>query len=185
MATGRRRRVNMSHEQKLARSGCTQVSELRLRHQQHSGRERGRRVWHRPAAASAPALCGNWVATFPKRAPPRPASASMTGMGSGPTTSRSRPGNRRACGVRGRAWSPIASRDRRPQGEDGWPTRDAENQGPIAADRDTRVTARGARLLLLISSCLRARRPGEAALRPLPCFGIVKHRRHRLAGRDR
>lgn len=110
--------LNLSYEQKLERSGCTQVSELNgcdINKTKAENAAAG--VGNAPAAAtSGSPYAGNWIATFPKLAPPWPTSASMARIRCGSTTRRSMPRNPMARWYSRMAWSSTPFRGSPHQG---------------------------------------------------------------------
>jgi hypothetical protein len=136
----------MSYEQKLERSGCTQVSELSGCDINKSKAENAAAGFGAaPAAASASPYTGNWVATFPE---------------TGATVANIRIDDKDQVWVNDKQVSarkptaPWCSRsgmviytiqgDRRLKGEDGWVDNDAGTKGPSRPNDLVTITTRGA-----------------------------------------
>ena len=124
----------MSYEQKLERSGCTQVSELSGCDINKSKAENAAAGFARPRSGQRQPHAGNGVATFPRRAPRSRTSASMTKdrvwVNDKQVSTRKSDGAL----VFQEGMVIYTIQDRRLKGrEDGWVDNDAGTKGPIAA----------------------------------------------------
>jgi hypothetical protein len=166
--------MNMSYEQKLERSGCTQVSELSGCDINKSKAENAAAGFGAaPAAASASPYTGNWVATFPE---------------TGATVANIRIDDKDQVWVNDKQVSARKSDgalvfkegmviytiqgDRRLKGEDGWVDNDAGTRGP-SRPNDPSPSRQGEPRLPL------------SLLPPYLFLRKVQHGHHRRAGRER